>query len=580
MANSGYFYTSGYYDEGWPYRWLFEWTLQSQSVDGNYSVISWTLKGDGAYNDSRYTVVSASYVNVNGEEQSSSTSQNVHNGTVRHSGTTTIYHNADGTKSFSASAKGAFYYNYYNTSGSDTFELPTIARASGVSCSTADIGSDATITISRASSSFTHTLTYDFFGLTGTIATKTTQTSVKFTLPETFYAKIPNLKFGKGIIICTTYNGNTVIGTTKCPMQANCNEVKCQPAMSTKCYDSNTTTVALTGDNSKFVKYYSNVTVKANAVAKNSATLKSQSITIGSKTINSGSGTINAVEDGVVKFIAKDSRGFTRQINSYQTLIAYVKLTCAIKAGAATTSGVAQLSVSGNYWNGNFGAVANTLTIQYRYMVQGGTFTEWQNANSNITKSNNTYDTTISISGLDYRNTYVFQARAIDKLATVSSARDSSKTVPVWDWGKDSFNINGDLTINNGSLADYAETKLNWGKNTVSYASETKSVANDATVNGAKITLADNSRYLVLCGVMSESGSQAAFSDIIVAGINTNGTKLIETVGRGPAYAGGGTTGWAIVETGTNNYVQTYTYGYRSATSNYYFRTVAIRLDK
>lgn len=373
--------------------------------------------------------------------------------------TFTVSHNSDGTGSVSASTWMDTRISAGEISKEASLTLTTIPRASSVSCSAADIGSDATITINRASANFTHTLTYDFFGLTGTIATKTTQTSVKFTLPETFYAKIPNIKSGKGVIECVTYNGNQEIGTTMCPMQANCNEAQCAPSMSVDCYDSNATTVALTGNKSKFVKYYSNVTVNSNAVAKHSATIKSQSISIGSKTINGGKGIINAVEDGVVKCTVTDSRWFTSQINSNHTLIDYVKLTCSIEAGAASTSGVAQLKVSGNYWNGNFGAASNTLTIQYRYKAQDGSFTAWRNSSAAVTKSNNTYSTTISISGLDYTKAYTFQARAIDKLATIESGGQTRKTQPIFDWGVDSsgaadFNVNGTLKINNKNIID------------------------------------------------------------------------------------------------------------------------------
>ena len=372
--------------------------------------------------------------------------------------TFTVSHNSDGTGSVSASTWMDTRISAGEISKEASLTLTTIPRASSVSCSPAFIGSDATITINRASANFTHTLTYNFFGLTGTIAVKTTQTSVKFTLPETFYAKIPNLNFGKGVIECTTYNGDTEIGTSVCQMQAICNKEECLPSIVVESYDSNSTTVALTGNKSTFVKYYSNVAVTAHAVAKNSATIKSQSITIGSTTINSGSGTINSVTDGEIKATVTDSRRFTNHTISIHTLVPYVKLTCLLQAGAASTSGVAQLQVSGNYWNGNFGATANTLTVQYRFKDQDGAFSNWITSSAAVTKSYNTYDTTISISGLDYTKAYTFQARVIDKLATVASKEQTRKTQPIFDWGVSDgvadFNINGTLKINNVNIFD------------------------------------------------------------------------------------------------------------------------------
>lgn len=453
MATSGSFYTSGYSDAGWPDKFLFEWSLSKQSVEGNYSVITWALKCSGGANDTRYTYLYKSYVNVNGSEYSSSTGENVYNTTVRHSGTATIYHNADGTKSFSASAKGAFYYSGdYNSTGSGSWSLPTIPRASSISCTTSNIGSNATVSISRASSSFTHTLSYAFGSLTGTIATKTSSTSVNFALPTTFYAQIPNAKSGTGTITCQTYNGSTLIGTKTCSFTATVNESDSKPTLSPSVVDSNSATITLTGDSSKFINYYSNASVSIGASARNSATLKSQKVTCGGKSISSSSGTISAVDSGKFVFSATDSRGYTTSQTLNKTLVNYVKLTCTMNASAATTGGVASLIVSGNYWNGNFGAAANTLTIQYRYKIENGSYGSWTNATSNITKTNNTYKTVISISGLNYLKAYTFQCRAIDKLATVESNAQPTKTKPVFSWGESDFEINGDFTVNGDSI--------------------------------------------------------------------------------------------------------------------------------
>ena len=75
------------------------------------------------------------------------------------------------------------------------------------------MGSASTISISRASSSFTHTLTYAFGNATGTIVSKTTSTSVSWTPPLTLAQQIPSSTSGKITITCTTYSGNTSVGS-------------------------------------------------------------------------------------------------------------------------------------------------------------------------------------------------------------------------------------------------------------------------------------------------------------------------------------------------------------------------------
>lgn len=452
MATSGIVKTNVKYGS---YFWV-KWEIRgSQDIANNRTTIAWSC---GLHPEEQYytNAVKMNAVTINGTEvYSGGTYSNITDYEDRtfDSGTLTIPHNSDGSKSFTISAVSGWIYengNYYGEAKS--FTLPTIPRASSVSCSTANIGSKATITINRASTSFTHTLTYSFGSLSGTIATKTSSTNISWTLPTTFYGQIPNSKSGTGTITCQTYNGSTLIGSKSTSFTATVNESASKPTLSPTVSDSNSATTALTGDSSKFIKYYSNASVATGAKARNSATLKSQKITCGAKSITSASGTINAVESGSFTFSATDSRGYTTTQTINKTLIDYIKLTCSMEAGAPTTAGVATLKISGNYWNGSFGKVANTLTVQYRYKAQGGNYGGW--IATTATKSGNTYNATATISGLDYKTTYVFQARAIDKLATISTDEQARRTTPIFDWSKNDFNVNGTLKVNNTNIFD------------------------------------------------------------------------------------------------------------------------------
>ena len=451
MATSGIVKTSVLDDS---YFWV-KWSQSSQSVENNSTTINWSCGFTPGH--AYYTNAIKMYaVTINGTQvYSGGTYSNITDYQARTfaSGTLKIAHNSDGSKSFTISGFSGWIYDSGTTNASaQSFTLSTIPRASSVSCSTANIGSNATITINRASTSFTHTLTYVFGSLNGTIATKTSSTNISWTLPTTFYAQIPNAKSGAGTITCQTYNGSTLIGSKSTSFTATVSESASKPTLSPTVVDSNTTTTALTGDSSKFIKYYSNASAATGAKARNSATLKSQKIVCGAKSLATASGTISAVESGSFSFSATDSRGYTTTQTVNKTLIEYVKLTCSMEAGAPTTAGVATLKISGNYFNGSFGKVANTLTVQYRYKTQGENYGSWTTVTA--TKSGNTYSATASISGLNYLNTYVFQVRAIDKLATVNSNEQTRKTTPVFDWSKDDFNINGTLKVNNKNIFD------------------------------------------------------------------------------------------------------------------------------
>ena len=128
----------------------------------------------------------------------------------------TIPHNADGSKAVFMQALVYFGNGVApgNLWASGDAVLTTIPRATAptLSPATQTIGQNITINLPRASSSFTHSLSYSFGGLSGTIATGA-GTSATFTLPESFIAQIPSAVTKTGKITCRTYNGSTLVGT-------------------------------------------------------------------------------------------------------------------------------------------------------------------------------------------------------------------------------------------------------------------------------------------------------------------------------------------------------------------------------
>lgn len=475
-------------------------TENSISQTNNTSSVSYTLRlHSGDWDFSQYKIghsislagkTVSSVARANANQYSISTNSSI----TLASGSTTIAHNSDGSKSMSVSfsidmAKDSWTPGRISVSGK-SMALTSIPRASTVSCSTANIGSNATITINRASSSFTHTLSYTFGSLEDvTIVNKTSKTSYAWTIPTSFYKQISNSKSGTGTITCDTYNGSTKIGTKTCTFTAKVSESASKPTLSPTVVDNNSTTIALTGDNTKFIKYYSNAAVTTGAASRNSATLKSQKITCGSKSISSASGTINAVESGSFKFSATDSRGYTTSQTVTKTLINYVKLTCDLQKSTPDASGNFTLTVKGNCFNGSFGATNNTLTIQYRYKENGGTYSNWKTINATL--SGNTYTAKDNLTGLDYQKTYVFQARATDKLSTKTTNEISIKSLPVFDWGKNDFKVNGDFRVTGKTTLD--------GNLTGKYLTGTwlqTTAATDLNSTPPKVAVLDNSGWI------------------------------------------------------------------------------------
>ena len=77
------------------------------------------------------------------------------------------------------------------------------------------MGQEGTIKLDPASNNFTHTITYNFgIQYHGTIATKTEARSIKWTPPKSLANVLTSAEAGKIHFRCTTYNGDTLIGST------------------------------------------------------------------------------------------------------------------------------------------------------------------------------------------------------------------------------------------------------------------------------------------------------------------------------------------------------------------------------
>lgn len=216
-ASSGAFETSVYGAAGskYPDRIRVEWS-SSQSVANNTSTIYWTVKSAGGTGNSySYVMAGPITVNIAGTTVYSRADRfEMHVGATLGSGSFTLTHNQDGTQSFSAWAEAAIYTYAISSTRYDYYiNLPQIPRASSISVSGSTMGSPITIQISRAVSSFTHTLIWHFENQNGTIVPeKTASSSVNWTPPLTLADQIPNSASGTGTLTCITYNGGTEIG--------------------------------------------------------------------------------------------------------------------------------------------------------------------------------------------------------------------------------------------------------------------------------------------------------------------------------------------------------------------------------
>ena len=221
-ATSGSFYSSFGSNSG--YRIVLEWKRNSVDIANNKSNVTVTayLQSTGSSYTINSSVTKNGTMTINGTSYSFTFSASLSGSQKKqiYSKTVDIYHNSDGTKSFSMSVSagikisfGSGYVDTVSTSG--TGALDTIPRASSFTLNTtsATLGSTSvTVNISRASSSFTHKV-YVVFGSNTTTYSTNATTSVSFTPDISLCSQIPNTTSGTATVYVQTLNGSTVIGT-------------------------------------------------------------------------------------------------------------------------------------------------------------------------------------------------------------------------------------------------------------------------------------------------------------------------------------------------------------------------------
>ena len=206
--------TSTVYDS---YFWV-KWESGGQDVSANKTAINWSCgvtPGHKFYSNAvKMSAVSIGGVTVYaGGTYSNITDYKEH---TFASGTLEVSHNADGSKTLTVSAfsgqvwKDSGYLTA--TAAAQSFQLAAIPRATEPVMGAATMGEAVRISLPRASSAFTHTLSYVFGAASGTIA-ENAGTEVQWTVPESLAAQIPDSSVGTGTLTCRTYNGGTLVGT-------------------------------------------------------------------------------------------------------------------------------------------------------------------------------------------------------------------------------------------------------------------------------------------------------------------------------------------------------------------------------
>lgn len=236
------------------------------------------------------------------------------------------------------------------------------------------LGSPATLTVTKADSSYTHRITYAWGTHSGVVSAETGATSITWTPPLELANDIPNAVTGVGTLTITTYSGDTALGSQSYSFAAS---VPSSAAPVATVALSDATGYADTYG--AYVQAKSRLKAVTTANGKYGATVKGYTLAISGLTATGATATTGALpESGTVAYAVTvtDSRGLSTVLRGTITVLPYaapgVRSISAARCDADGTDNPA-----GDHAKVSFvGAVAplsdrNTATYVIRYRAQG-----------------------------------------------------------------------------------------------------------------------------------------------------------------------------------------------------------------
>ena len=395
----------------------------------------------------------------------------------------TITHNNDGSKTIPIYALIPLKSTYgVNWTVDIDIDLPKIPRLNRTIYTYTYLNERILIGILKSNDSFTTTINATVENGNGTttslsIANKTADTGISYYIPENKLNEIlSNSKNAFEVEITfteQTYSGETLLGTDTTTLKI---PIKNTPPIVSATYiDTNSTTIALTGNSSKIIKYVSQPKVTITATPQQMADIVSYSTIWGNSSSTTQETTfVNGIDSNILQVSAKDSRNWVGNI-SYditENYIEYIKLGFEkfVLERPETTSNTINANLNGVWFNGNFGSSSNTLELKFRYKEKGGSYGEYQSVT--LTTDGNKFSFSGSIgNSYNYQKQYDFEFVLSDKIMSlistfnVTSGESIIRVAETYVRILGDVRIRGNVTINdelvNKQIGDIVITSTN-----------------------------------------------------------------------------------------------------------------------
>ena len=453
----------------------FSWWQTSQDIAANKTKIGWnmTLSADAnGYISS--TVIKAYGLTINGTNYTGTNRIAINsNSTITlAAGETEITHNADGTKEFSYAFAQQFKMTFAGVwvdtiQETGTGTLETIPRkATLLSAPDFTDEDNPTITYSNPAGDAVTALDIciSFTGAKDDVAYRAISksgTSYTFNLTDaerkTLRQWVTNGSDNREVTfyLRTTINNTLNYHTATKTLTV----INAMPELEPTVIDVGATSTQLTGNPNTMIKYFNDMKVAINSSAKKEATIVKNYLKCGNNYVEKNEHHFTYVDSNYFKFTTVDNRGNTVSKEIIVPMVDYIPLTANVEASiglssADGTKAEITLKINGDYFGGTFGAVNNSLTINYTVTSNNNTSNTYSLLIPDNAIKASSYDITHTITNLDYRNSYVITVEVKDEIATLNIDTKTLKAVPIFDWGENDFNFNVPVTIQ-GTELDY-----------------------------------------------------------------------------------------------------------------------------
>lgn len=234
---------------------------------------------------------------------------------------TGVPHNSDGSKTVTVSASFTNNVSPASGSASGSFTLTTLPRKSALSVSNGTLDTELTLTIDRKATSFTHTITYKCGNASGTVVSKTTAMSVKWTPPLSLASQNTTGTTVSVTFTITTYSGSTNIGS-------NTKAITCSipPKVKPSCSISLEDVTGLETTYGAPVQSLSRIKIKVDATTSYGSPINSYAVSADGANYTTAENTTEALKASgsvLISATVKDKRGRSGSASEGLTVLAY-----------------------------------------------------------------------------------------------------------------------------------------------------------------------------------------------------------------------------------------------------------------